>query len=105
MLFQFNRSGKNYSLLLEIYNKYKKKNSRQKQIDSSTNTKRKKRKEKKNVLAQQRSSHIFFLIFPFSYSSHCTARVEMCLSAFARCLNKEEDPVERSRYECSTQLY
>ncbi len=94
----------NYSLLLEIYNKHAKKNPRQK-ADSSTNTKRKKRKEKKkkNVIAQHRSSH-FYLIFPFSYSSHCTARVYMYVCAFGRCLNKE-DPVERSRYECSTKQY
>jgi hypothetical protein len=91
----------NYSLLLEIYSKSKKEKPKAK-ADSSTNTKRKKRKEKKKNRYSTTSVVSFFFNFPFPYSSHSTARV--CVCAFGHYLNKE-DPVERSRYKCSTELY
>jgi len=71
------------SSLLEIYNRHKKKNSRQKQIVQPTRNERKEKKRKKNVIAQQRSSH-FFLIFPFSCSSHCIARVYIWVGVCVR---------------------
>jgi hypothetical protein len=63
----------------------------------SSSTNEKKEKKKTSSAASGISVFFNFPLFFLFFSSYSTQR---CVCLFVRCLNKEEDPIERSRYEC-----
>lgn len=110
--FQFNGSGK---AIIRRYSRYiiSVRRKLKARVDSSTNTTRRRgKREEKKKRSSATTAVSFFLIFSLSFSlltvEHAyTSREGVCVRVriFVGCLNKEEDPIERSPYDCSIQLY